>query len=77
MTLTAKPTGVVATVAACEAPSYVALSPDNATVAEKVCADLGLASRGTLTGADIAAMDRESLTAAALSATIFARVSPD
>jgi Mg2+-importing ATPase len=50
---------------------------DNAMVAERVCADLGLSSRGTLTGGDIAEMDHESLTVAAQSATIFARVSPD
>jgi P-type Mg2+ transporter len=46
-------------------------------VAEKVCADLGLASGGTLTGADIEALDDEQLTSAAATATIFARVSPE
>jgi Mg2+-importing ATPase len=50
---------------------------DNAVVAEKVCADLGLASGGTLTGADIDALDDPRLTAAATAATIFARVSPE
>ena len=50
---------------------------DNARVAEKVCADLALASGGTLTGADIDAMDDERLATAAADATIFARVSPE
>jgi P-type Mg2+ transporter len=50
---------------------------DNAVVAEKVCADLGLASGGTLTGKDIDALDDAGLTVAATTATIFARVSPE
>ena len=50
---------------------------DNALVAEKVCADLGLASGGTLSGTDIDALDDVHLTDAAASATIFARVSPE
>jgi Mg2+-importing ATPase len=50
---------------------------DNALVAEKVCADLGLASGGTLTGTDIDALDDTALTRAAATATIFARVSPE
>ncbi|MEV7011389.1 magnesium-translocating P-type ATPase [Streptosporangium sp. NPDC051022] len=51
---------------------------DNPLVAEKVCADLGLASGGTLTGADIAALaDDDALAEAAGNATIFARVSPE
>jgi Mg2+-importing ATPase len=50
---------------------------DNPLVAEKVCAELGLPSGGTLTGADIDAMDDGGLAAAAESATIFARVSPE
>ena len=50
---------------------------DNPVVAEKVCADLGLASAGTLTGTDIDALDDARLTAAATTATIFARVSPE
>ncbi|MEU8233279.1 magnesium-translocating P-type ATPase [Actinoplanes sp. NPDC048967] len=50
---------------------------DNARVAEKVCAELGLASAGTLTGTDIDGLDDGRLTAAASAATIFARVSPE
>ncbi|PZS32351.1 MAG: magnesium-translocating P-type ATPase [Pseudonocardiales bacterium] len=50
---------------------------DNPLVAQKVCADLGLVSGGTLTGAEITGMDDEALTAAAQITTIFARVSPE
>ncbi|MFF4986058.1 magnesium-translocating P-type ATPase [Streptosporangium saharense] len=50
---------------------------DNPVVAEKVCADLGLTSGGTLTGEQVAALDDEALTGAAEKATIFARVSPE
>lgn len=50
---------------------------DNAVVAEKVCADLGLVVGGTLTGTDIDTLDDTRLTAAATTATIFARVSPE
>jgi Mg2+-importing ATPase len=50
---------------------------DNPLVAEKVCADLGLRSGGTLTSADIDALDDGTLAAAAESATIFARISPE
>ena len=49
---------------------------DNPLVAEKVWADLGLRSGGTLTGADIDALDDGALAAAAESATIFAWISP-
>ena len=50
---------------------------DNAVVAEKVCRDLGLDVRGTLTGAEIAELDDDALRARVLDASIFARVSPD
>ena len=56
---------------------------DNPQVAEKVCADLGLITAGhprtgtTLTGADLAAMDDDTLTGAARDATVFARVGPE
>jgi Mg2+-importing ATPase len=50
---------------------------DNPLVAEKVCADLGLVPGGTLTGVDLTGMDDDALTAAAVSTTIFARVSPE
>jgi len=50
---------------------------DNPLVAEKVCADLGLDTGGTLTGAEIDPMDDDALIAAAAVTTIFARVSPE
>jgi len=50
---------------------------DNPLVAEKVCADLGLVSGGTLTGSQLEALDDAALTAAATTTTVFARVSPE
>jgi Mg2+-importing ATPase len=50
---------------------------DNAKVAEKVCADLGVQSGGTLTGAEVEALSDSELAAAARQVTIFARVSPE
>ncbi|MFE4541597.1 magnesium-translocating P-type ATPase [Arthrobacter sp. NPDC056727] len=50
---------------------------DNAKVAEKVCTDLGVPSGGTLTGAAVEEMSDADLAAAARTATIFARVSPE
>ena len=50
---------------------------DNPVVAEKVCADLGLASKGTLTGADVESLDDSSLASALGATTIFARVTPE
>ena len=50
---------------------------DNDRVAEKVCADLGIAALGTLTGADVDALDDDQLAAAVARTTIFARVSPE
>ncbi|GAA4116922.1 magnesium-translocating P-type ATPase [Knoellia locipacati] len=50
---------------------------DNPRVAETVCRTLGLTSGGTLTGADLDAMDDAELSAAVAGTTIFARVSPE
>ncbi|MDR7161354.1 magnesium-translocating P-type ATPase [Arthrobacter sp. BE255] len=50
---------------------------DNAKVAEKVCAELGVLSGGTLTGAEIEKLSEAELAASARTATIFARVSPE
>ena len=50
---------------------------DNPRVAEKVCADLGLTSKGTITGAEMDGMDDAELDTAAREATIFARISPE
>lgn len=50
---------------------------DNPRVAEKVCADLGLAYRGTVTGAELEPLDDEGFVDAAQNHTIFARISPE
>ncbi len=50
---------------------------DNPRVAEKVCTDLGLASKGTITGAQLEALGVDEFTAAANNNTIFARISPE
>jgi len=50
---------------------------DNPIVAEKVCRDVGLVAGGMLTGPDIDAMNDDELAAAALTTTVFARVSPE
>lgn len=50
---------------------------DNALVAETVCRSIGLASGGTITGADLDAIDDTEIIAAVGAATIFARVSPE
>jgi Mg2+-importing ATPase len=50
---------------------------DNSAVAVRVCEDLGLEGGGVLTGAEVAALDEESLARAILHTTVFARVSPE
>jgi Mg2+-importing ATPase len=50
---------------------------DNPKVAEKVCADLGLPSKGTITGAEVDALDDARFDDAARGNTIFARISPE
>ncbi|HYT81144.1 MAG TPA: magnesium-translocating P-type ATPase [Actinomycetota bacterium] len=50
---------------------------DNPAVAQKVCTDLGLTLAGTLTGAELDALDDDALGAALGRTTIFARVSPE
>ncbi|ORW25781.1 magnesium-translocating P-type ATPase [Mycobacterium palustre] len=50
---------------------------DNPRVAEKVCAELGLASKGTVTGAQLEALDDDAFADAATNHTIFARISPE
>ncbi|WP_343030086.1 HAD-IC family P-type ATPase [Microbacterium rhizomatis] len=50
---------------------------DNAAVAEKVFADLGVTSGGTLTGTDISALSDDELRERSVGASIFARVSPE
>jgi P-type Mg2+ transporter len=53
------------------------ITGDNDRVAEKVCRELGLPVLGTLTGAEIEALDDVGLAAALSQTTIFARVTPD
>ena len=50
---------------------------DNPRVAEKVCAELDLASKGTITGAQLDPLDDEEFADAAQHHTIFARISPE
>ncbi|MGZ4529366.1 MAG: magnesium-translocating P-type ATPase, partial [Mycobacterium sp.] len=50
---------------------------DNPRVAEKVCAELGLASKGTVTGAQLEAVDDDAFAEAAQGHTIFARITPE
>lgn len=50
---------------------------DNPQVAEKVCADLGLAVKATYTGAQLDRLDDAAFAAAAQNGTVFARISPE
>ncbi len=50
---------------------------DNGRVAEKVCADLGMESLGTLTGAELEGLSDAELTEALAHTSIFARVTPE
>jgi Mg2+-importing ATPase len=50
---------------------------DHPLVAETVCRSLGMEPTGTLTGADLDALDDAQLTTAVSEVTIFARVSPE
>lgn len=50
---------------------------DNPRVAEKVCADLGLPTRGTITGTELQSLAPDDYAAAVQNNTIFARISPE
>lgn len=50
---------------------------DNAQVVEKVCAELGLTSKGTITGAEMDTLDDAAFDVAAQNHTIFARIAPE
>jgi P-type Mg2+ transporter len=50
---------------------------DNPQVAEKVCTDLGLTSKGTITGPEMQTLDDNAFDHAAQNHTIFARISPE
>jgi Mg2+-importing ATPase len=53
------------------------LTGDNDRVAVKVCQDLGIPVRGSLTGSRVEAMDEAALAAAVPRTTVFARVTPE
>ena len=53
------------------------ITGDNDRVAQKVCADIGLAVEGTLTGSQLEQLDDAKLVAALPGTTIFARVTPE
>ncbi len=53
------------------------MTGDNAAVAGHLCGQIGLPVSGTLTGAQIAALDDDSLAAALADTTVFGRVTPD
>ncbi len=57
--------------------SLKVVTGDNGRVAEKVCADLGMHSLGTLTGAELERMSDAELVQALAHTTIFARVTPE
>lgn len=50
---------------------------DNPRVAEKVCAELGLVSKGTITGTQLEPLGDDEFAEAAQHHTIFARISPE
>ena len=50
---------------------------DNPRVAEKVCEELGLASKGTITGSQLEPLDDAEFARAAQDHSIFARISPE
>lgn len=50
---------------------------DNPRVAEKVCGELGLVSKGTITGAQLDTLDDDAFVDIAQNHTIFARISPE
>jgi P-type Mg2+ transporter len=53
------------------------ITGDNERVAQKVCADIGLAVDATLTGAQLDRLDDAQLAAALPNTTLFARVTPE
>ena len=53
------------------------ITGDNDVVARKVCADIGLEVRGTITGSELDRLDDQQLAAALPNTTIFARATPE
>jgi P-type Mg2+ transporter len=52
------------------------ITGDNGLVAARVCAQIGVACTGVLSGADVASLDDDHLEAAIGATTVFARISP-
>ena len=50
---------------------------DNAQVAEKVCTEVGLTSKGTITGTEMDTLDDAGFAVAVQNHTIFARITPE
>jgi Mg2+-importing ATPase len=53
------------------------ITGDSAAVAETVCAELGLAVEGSMTGAEVDALDDDALATRIDTTTVFARVGPE
>ena len=53
------------------------ITGDNGAVARKICADIGIAMDGLLTGAELAELDDDAVAAAIPGTTVFSRVSPE
>ncbi len=53
------------------------ITGDNGLVASTVCAEIGLACAGVLTGAEVGDLDDDGLAAAIPTTTVFARIGPD
>ena len=53
------------------------ITGDSGLVAAKVCSEIGVDCAGVLSGAEVESLDNDHLEAAILTATVFARISPD
>ena len=53
------------------------ITGDSGLVAAKVCSEIGVDYAGVLSGAEVESLDNDHLEAAILTATVFARISPD
>ena len=53
------------------------ITGDNGLVAARVCSEIGLACAGVLSGPEVESLNDDELTAAILTTTVFAQISPD
>jgi len=53
------------------------ITGDSGLVAAKVCSEIGVDCAGVLSGAEVESLNNDHLEAAILTATVFARISPD